>query len=53
MKYFSKVLCKEVAQKWCFLGGMVVKNPPANAGHARDVDSVTGLGKSPKEKLAT
>ena len=28
---------------------MVVKNPPADAGDARDVDSVPGLGKSPKE----
>jgi len=27
---------------------MVVKNPPADAGDARDVDSVPGLGKSAK-----
>ena len=27
--------------------GAVVKNPPANAGDARDVDSIPGLGRSP------
>ena len=25
----------------------MVKNPPANAGHARDVGLIPGLGKSP------
>ena len=50
MKYFSKILCKEVTQKWGFSGGMGVKNPPANAGYARDVDSVPGLGKPLRER---
>ena len=26
---------------------LVVKNPPANAGDIRDVDSIPGLGRSP------
>ena len=26
-----------------------VKNPPANAGDTRDVDSILGLGRSPRE----
>ena len=30
----------------CFLGGLVVKNLPANAG---DLDSIPGLGRSPGE----
>ena len=30
-----------------FLGGSVVKNPPVNTGDARDVGSITGLGRSP------
>ena len=30
-----------------FLGGSVVKNPPANAGDAGKVDSIPGLGRSP------
>ena len=29
-----------------FLGGSEVKNPPANAGDARDVSSIPGLGRS-------
>ena len=29
------------------VGGAVVKNPPANAGGARDMDSIPGLGRSP------
>ena len=28
-------------------GGSVVKNPPANAGDARDAGSIPGLGRSP------
>jgi len=27
----------------------VVKNPPANAGDVRDLDSIPGLGRSPGE----
>ena len=30
-----------------FSGGAVVKNPPANAGNARDVGSIPGSGRSP------
>ena len=29
-----------------FLGGSEVKNPPANAGDARDAGSILGLGRS-------
>ena len=31
-----------------FLGGSEVKNPPVNAGDARDVGSIPGLGGSPR-----
>ena len=35
---------------WASKGdGPVVKNPPANTGHAGDTDSIPGLGKSPGE----
>ena len=33
-----------------FLGGTVVKNPPANAGDARDAGSIPGSGRSPGER---
>ena len=33
----------------CFPGGSVVKNLPANAGDARDVSSIPGLGRFPEE----
>ena len=29
---------------WSFPGGAVVKNPPANAGEARDAGSIPGSG---------
>ena len=32
-----------------FPGGIVAKNLPANAGDARDVGSIPGLGRSPGE----
>ena len=32
-----------------FPGGTVVKNPPANAGAARDAGSIPELGRSPGE----
>ena len=32
-----------------FPGGIVAKNLPANAGDARDVSSIPGLGRSPGE----
>ena len=31
-----------------FPGGMVVKNPPANAGDARDMDSIPESGRCPE-----
>ena len=31
----------------CIPGGTVVKNPPANAGDARETGSIPGLGRSP------
>ena len=33
-----------------FLGGSVVKNPPASAG---DVGSIPGSGRSPEKEMAT
>ena len=33
--------------KMGFLGGIVVKNPPANEGDARDRGYIPGLGRSP------
>ena len=32
-----------------FPGGLVVKNPPANAGDGGDAGSIPGLGRSPGE----
>ena len=32
---------------WGFPGGAVVKNLPTNAGDARDMGSIPGLGRSP------
>ena len=37
---------KEVCIKG-FPGGSVVKNPPTNAGHARDLGSIPGPGRFP------
>ena len=34
-------------EKMSFPGGSVVKNPPANAGDARDAGSISGSGRSP------
>ena len=31
---------------------LVVKNPPANAGHVRDLGSIPGLGKSHGEEFS-
>ena len=33
----------------CKLYGSVIKNPPANAGDARDTSSIPGSGRSPGE----
>ena len=37
-------MCK--AMVWGFPGGSLVKNQPANAGNARDTDSIPGLKRS-------
>ena len=34
-------------QIWGFPGGAVLKNPPANAGDARDAGLIPELGRSP------
>ena len=34
---------------WSFLGGAVLKNPPASTGDARDVGLISGSGRSPGE----
>ena len=36
-----------------FLGGAVVKNPPANTGDARDVGLIPRSGRSPGEENGT
>ena len=33
---------------WGFPGGLVVKNPPANAGDTRNMGLIPGLGRSPE-----
>ena len=33
-----------------FSGGTVIKNPPSNAGDARDVGLITRIGRSPRER---
>ena len=37
---------------WCFPGGSVVKNPPANAGAAVDTGSIPGSGRFPVRGMA-
>ena len=32
-----------------FPGGSMIKNPPANAGDVRDMGSISGLERSPRE----
>ena len=32
-----------------FSGGSMIKNPPANAGDARDMGSIPGVGRSNRE----
>ena len=39
--------CCRVSADKGFPGGAVVKNPPANAGDARDVNSIPASGRSP------
>ena len=41
---------KEIKMKsWKVIGGSVVQNLPANAGDARDTNSIPGSGRSPEE----
>ena len=40
-------------QSWASQVALVVKNPPANAGEARNVDLIPGSGISPGEETAT
>jgi len=34
---------------WAFQAALVVKNPPVNTGYIRDVGSIPGSGRPPKE----
>ena len=45
-------LTKEDTVSWMSRIVLVVKNPPANAGHVKDVGSISGLGRSPGGGLA-
>ena len=45
-KSFS-VLFGKYPSFWGFPGGVVVKNPPPNAGHSEDMGSISRLGRSP------
>ena len=36
-----------------FPGGSVIKNPPANAGNARDVGSIPWSGRSSEKEMVT
>ena len=40
-------ICEYIIRVLGFPSGLVVKNPPANAGDLRDVDSITWSGRSP------
>ena len=49
----KEFLAKKKVDSWSrvrngFLGGTVVKNPPANAGDVRDAGSIPGLGRFPE-----
>ena len=39
--------------EWASRVVLVVKNPPANAGDLRDMGLIPGLGRSPREGMAT
>ena len=38
---------------WASQVALVVKNPPANAGDAKDASSMPGLGRSPEKEMGT
>ena len=48
LAFFLK--CIQLPGKKGFVGGSVVKNPPANTG---DVGLIPGLGRSPEEGMTT
>ena len=41
------IYIKVTQENWASQVALVVKNPPANAGDARDACSILGLGRSP------
>ena len=43
----GSVIVRNIPYYWASWVGLVVKNPPANAGDVRDVGSVPGSGRSP------
>ena len=48
--YFSQSLGRvdhTAKENWASQVALVVKNPPANAGHIRDLGSTPGLGRYP------
>ena len=45
----QNAICISPQIKRGFPGSTMVKDPPANAGDARDVGSIPGLGRSPGE----
>ena len=45
--YVLVCVCSCMCFSPLFLDGIVVKNPPANAGDARDSGSIPGLGRPP------
>ena len=48
-KIFFEITTTDVYITNCFLRGEVVKKPLANAGGSRDMGSIPGLGRSPRE----
>ena len=55
LSLLSRIYLSTASSKKDFPGGTVVKNPPANAGDVRDIDSIPGLlWEDPmEEKMAT
>ena len=47
--FFQEDFWDQYNQIWGFLGGSVVKNPPANAGDSEDMGSISGSRRSPGE----
>ena len=41
------------SQIWDFLGGSVLRNPPASIGDAGDTGSISESGRTPEEQMAT